>query len=359
MAELRVSAPGRVCLFGEHQDYLNLPVIAAAISRRITISGRTLSQPVARIELPDCNGSDVFPVDEIPVVRSERDYLRSAVKVMLDAGYSFRQGCECTIQGTIPLNAGLSSSSALVVAWIACLHSIAGDTGSLPPEEVARLAHRAEVLEFGEPGGSMDHYASACGDVIHLAFDDQPAVTALPPLPGEFIIGDTGESKDTRAVLARSKVPVLKAAAAAAQRDPHFSLATADQSWLVDLRPHLAERDWHLLEQTLRNRDFTSAALDLLQTTPLDKTRLGELLNAQHAILRDTLGVSTPRLERFITAALSAGAAGAKLVGSGGGGCMVAWAPENGGRVLEAMSRIGTAFLVRIDRGVSDTNGDA
>ncbi len=36
---LCASAPGRVCLFGEHQDYLDLPVIPCAISRRMTISG--------------------------------------------------------------------------------------------------------------------------------------------------------------------------------------------------------------------------------------------------------------------------------------------------------------------------------
>ncbi|MFC1564948.1 galactokinase family protein, partial [candidate division KSB1 bacterium] len=39
LEKLIVSAPGRICLFGEHQDYLGLPVIAAAIGLRISVSG--------------------------------------------------------------------------------------------------------------------------------------------------------------------------------------------------------------------------------------------------------------------------------------------------------------------------------
>jgi galactokinase len=35
MKQILVSTPGRICLFGEHQDYLGLPIIAAGISRRV------------------------------------------------------------------------------------------------------------------------------------------------------------------------------------------------------------------------------------------------------------------------------------------------------------------------------------
>ena len=34
---IRVSAPGRLCLFGEHQDFLRLSVIAQAIDLDITV----------------------------------------------------------------------------------------------------------------------------------------------------------------------------------------------------------------------------------------------------------------------------------------------------------------------------------
>ena len=37
MKKILSTAPGRVCLFGDHQDYLELPVIACAIDRMMQI----------------------------------------------------------------------------------------------------------------------------------------------------------------------------------------------------------------------------------------------------------------------------------------------------------------------------------
>jgi mevalonate kinase len=65
------------------------------------------------------------------------------------------------------------------------------------------------------------------------------------------------------------------------------------------------------------------------------------------------LGVSTPRLDEMCRVALGAGAAGAKLTGSGGGGCMIALVEEEPAakNVREALDRMGSgAFLVSVGR---------
>ena len=54
---IRIRAPGRICLFGEHQDYLNYPVIAMAISKYIYLEAKRLVEPFLIIELPDINES--------------------------------------------------------------------------------------------------------------------------------------------------------------------------------------------------------------------------------------------------------------------------------------------------------------
>ena len=41
---IRIKAPGRICLFGEHQDYLNYPVIAMAISKYIYLEAKKNSE---------------------------------------------------------------------------------------------------------------------------------------------------------------------------------------------------------------------------------------------------------------------------------------------------------------------------
>ncbi len=55
-----------------------------------------------------------------------------------------------------------------------------------------------------------------------------------------------------------------------------------------------------------------------------DLAALGELLNASHASLRDLFVVSTPAVEATVQRLLDAGAAGARIVGGGFGGCVLA-----------------------------------
>jgi len=60
----KVSTPGRICLFGEHQDYLGLPVIAAAISRRVNIEENQCKKSKMVIHLPYIHrlfNFDIFP----------------------------------------------------------------------------------------------------------------------------------------------------------------------------------------------------------------------------------------------------------------------------------------------------------
>ena len=40
---IKVEAPARICFFGDHQDYLNLPVIAGTINRFIHIEGKKIN----------------------------------------------------------------------------------------------------------------------------------------------------------------------------------------------------------------------------------------------------------------------------------------------------------------------------
>ena len=74
-------------------------------------------------------------------------------------------------------------------------------------------------------------------------------------------------------------------------------------------------------------------------------------------MLRDTLNISTPKIEKLINASLNAGAYGAKINGSGGGGCMFAYAPKNPEEVLNAInSNGGKGYIVKSDIGTIEKN---
>lgn len=113
--ELKISTPGRVCLFGEHQDYLQLPIVACAISLRISVEGSRRNDMLIHIQLPNTSEEESFYLNEPIVYTKGRDYLKSSIKVLKNYGFTFSSGFDCIVDGKIPINAGTSSSSALIV----------------------------------------------------------------------------------------------------------------------------------------------------------------------------------------------------------------------------------------------------
>ncbi len=113
-------APGRVNLIGEHIDYNGLPVLPMAIDRAVRIEFRPVRDPAVRLD----NASERFAPFEFrldrPIVALARghwsNYVRAAARGLLAHGIELRRGMEGRVAGDVPIAAGLSSSSALVVA---------------------------------------------------------------------------------------------------------------------------------------------------------------------------------------------------------------------------------------------------
>jgi len=391
---IRVSVPGRICLQGEHQDFLGLPVIAMAVDRCFNIKAWPRPDNKYVIHMPDLATSaagtvdaradrNVCPTDApastggagIPACpdsaahdefvpsqpltyRHHRDYLPSAVNVLKQRGLEFDRGYDFLFTSTIPVNAGCSSSSAMCVGWIKTLLALANDPAADDPKLVARLAHQAEVLEFHEPGGTMDHYTTSIGGLLYIETTDPIQVTPINP-PFEmpfagFVLGNTLEKKDTKATLRASRQAAEAGIAQLARRIPGFSLRTTPTAQIQAELPHLATESADILLANVINRDLCQEAARILKTNPFDATRFGQLIDEHHAQLRDRLHISTPALERLIQAAHDAGAFGAKLNGSGGGGTMIAFAPNRDTQIAAAIGQAGgKAYVVRPCRGAT------
>jgi galactokinase len=350
MRHLTVSAPGRICLFGEHQDYLGLPVIAAAISLRIRAATLGPNDGRFSIHLPDVGGhEELDPCAEQSYAHS-RDYLRSSLNVLRRQGAAWREGAEVRISGEIPIGAGVSSSSALTVMWLLYLCRSSEPPMDVSEDDLARLGYAAEVTEFGEPGGMMDHYCAALGGLIFI--DTRPPFAARrlqAPLDG-FVLGNSREPKATVETLGRVRAEVSEGVRELRGNLPTFHLAETPleeaEPYLRRISPRLARR----VRANLVNRDLTREALRRLEDG--DGEAIGPLLLEHHAQLRDGLELSTPKIERMLEASLAAGALGGKINGSGGGGCMFAFAPGHALEAAEAIRRAGgEAYVVQIDRG--------
>lgn len=349
-----VSAPGRICLFGEHSDYLGLDVIAASIDLAIELQCNPRNDNTVNIAYTDLRERDSFSFNSEIQYRNKRDYVRSAFNVMRRKGYLPNTGFDIEISGNIPIAAGLSSSSALTVGSIMAIAQMAGK--QMNSKEIALTAYDAEVAEFGESGGNMDHFTSAVGGVIHVRMDDN-TVSKLPAKLDSIVIGDSGEKKkDTVGDLRDIRTTVENEYESISRKIDRFDRRTTPINLVYELSRNRPTKDRGMAEATLRNRDLTADALRLLQIEYPDAQELGDMLRNHHNLLRDALNRSTPKIERMIEAAYSAGAKGCKINGSGGGGTMMAYAV---GRINEVTSAIedagGTVHIVKVGKGATLT----
>jgi galactokinase len=340
-----------MCLFGEHQDYFGLSVIAAAVDLRIAIAGTPRPDDRIVVDMPDMGEREELTAAAVTPYAKPRDYLRSAVNIHRRAGLPLH-GWDCRITSTIPINAGTSSSSALVVAWNKFLLEAAGDPRAADAKALAELGFDTEVAEFGEPGGKMDHYASAFGGVIWIRFDQPLAFDRLRQPLGPFVLANSLQKKDTTGMLGFIKSRTLAGAARVAERLSGFGLKSPLTPPVRAAIEGLPEDEGRLLLGTLLTRDLTRQGAELFRSPAFDHVRFGAMLSAQHAVLRDHLRISTDKIEAMIASALDAGALGAKINGSGGGGCMFAYAPERPDRVAAAVAEAGgRPVIVRVDEG--------
>jgi galactokinase len=325
-------------------------VIAAAINLHLRVDAERKAEPGFTLDMPDIGERlELDPGKEQQYAHS-RDYLRSAINVLRREGLTWPEGYHLTIRGTVPINAGVSSSSALVVMWLRFLLETGQPARAFTAEDLARLGYQTEVTEFHEPGGMMDHYCAAVGGVLWI--DTRPPFSSerwTMPLTG-IVLGNSLQPKATVETLGRNRRDVMEGIKLMQERLPGFALAATP---LAEAEPYLQtlpELPARRLRANLVNRDLTLQGRAALQSG--DTARLGGLLLEHHAQLRDGLDLSTEKIERMLSAAMGAGAQGGKINGSGGGGCMFAYAPGREQEVAEAIEREGGApYIVRVEDG--------
>ncbi len=351
---IKISTPGRICLFGEHQDYLGLPVISMAISKRCSIRGSKNNTNQVTIKKPDINQIEKFSLLNLEYTK-KRDYFKSGLRACLNKGLIFNSGIECEIRSEIPIQAGISSSSAIMVSWIHFLSKIAENPPNWSKEELGKLAYKAEVKEFSEPGGMMDQISTAVGNLIYLDTHPIPKIKYINLNLGYFVIGDSQHPKETISILKKCRELRLSVINKMKINNPDFNLNSIS---IQDLEKYnLSNTEFNLIFGTIKNRNFLQSAKQELNNINFNKNKIGFLLNQHHKILRDTLDISTPKIERLINVSLNAGALGAKINGSGGGGCMIAYVPENPEIVLEAINKSGgKGYIVKSDIGTIQEN---
>ena len=302
-------APGRVNLMGDHTDYNQGFVLPTIILRQIVVEAgfgadrhEVYSATLGR--MTQFNGGELADLGR---------YVGGCVRVLEDRGTKIPP-LQLRISSDVPVGAGLSSSAALEVATIRALNSLLDlDLG---PDDVALLAHRAEVEHAGVACGIMDQMACSIGQPdLMLFLDTMTMERRLVPLPAaaEILVIDSGIPR----ALTRTQYNQRRAeCVAAAAMLGVASLRLIDDPAAVERLPSpFRERARHVISENLR----VLAALDA------DAVQFGALMTASHASLRDDYAVSVPALDELVAALqIEKDVFGAWLTGAGFGGCCVA-----------------------------------
>jgi galactokinase len=356
LAKLVTSAPGRICFYGEHQDYLELAVIPAAITMRTTIEGETNQTGKIAVNALDLNLKDEFPSNGlVPYISGPLDYFRAVVNVFFKKQLLKQKiGINCRVKSQIPLKSGLSSSAAILVAWAKFL----AEALKIPltDEEIGYFAYLAEHNEMKIPCGMMDQLACSLGNIFHMVCTTPPKITRLSEkIPG-IVIGNTMIPKSTNSVHG-VRVREINDAITEMKKFVNFELKTVKYSEIESFLPRLTQIHQKRLRAVIKNRDITQRAYNELQKKSPNVEYLGKLLNDHQTYLRDDFEVSHPKIEKMLEAGRIAGALGGKLTGAGMGGCIVMIAPGRQKEVAAALKAAGgDPYIVEIDEGARRDN---
>ena len=345
-------APGRVCLFGDHQDYLGLPIIATTINNEIKIEATQNSDREFKIIKKDLGSIDVIPID-FECDSDEKDFLKIALNVLKDFECKPDIGYDINITSTIPINSGLSSSSALIVAWVNFLLNTFTDY-EVTSNLLAEISYRIEVEEVGGSGGKMDQYTIANGKTIYLDTKTDSIIPFNHKLC-DMIVGVSNQSKDTQGLLKKLKDNALKSIQIVKNHYEDFSFTNIDN---VDLNKCLSFLDDDLkpfFRAAVGNYRTTIKAKNEFQKDELDIDKIAELINIHHSFLKNDLKITTPEIDDMISIAEDNGSIGSKIVGSGGGGSIICLSQDQSCslKIVNELKKYGVkdAFIANMGKG--------
>jgi len=273
------SASGKVILFGEHAVVYGRPAIAMAIDKRVYVETNFA---------------------ENRVVFHDNEYIKESVNLVLkkaeEMGKTELKDYKIDIKtkSELPVSSGLGSSGALSVALIKSLSMLLGL--DLDNEDIAKMGWEVERNVQGFASG-IDPFVSTYGGIIYYKDGrfERLSTDGLPDL--NFLIIHSGKNSATKEMV--KKVANLKKE-----------------------YPVIINKIFDAIEVV------TEEAVGILHHMKKGERlkKLGSLMNINQGLL-ESLGVSTPELTNLFYESLKSGALGAKLTGSGGGGCLISLYP--------------------------------
>ena len=271
-------AHGKLILVGEHVVVYDKPAVAIPFPLRIKA---IITEHEGEISI----ASSLY-TGNLKGMPDKMLGLAKCIYESLETCNQPKEGIHIEIESEIPMGRGLGSSAASATAIVRAIFNFFGKP--LSKDELYILVELAEKHAHGKPSG-IDMRTVANDEAI-IFQKSKGAIGLISPKAFYMVVADTGEIGDTK--IAVEHVKELK------QQKPN------------EIDPIIDEIE-----------DIVWKAKEAILTG--DSVLLGSLLFMNHTNLKK-LEVSNPMLDHLVETAMKAGALGAKLTGSGMGGCMIA-----------------------------------
>lgn len=303
-------SPAKVILFGEHFVVSGNSAISMTIDLPTVVTVELLKGDEIQIRSEDLGVEAAFsPSGEIAqsAGANAEDTLRPIFEVADFTLKKLKQsghGLKIAVKSRVPIGMGLGSSAATAVGTVSAITTLLG--WPLPKEDVFDAAYSLEKIVHGHPSG-VDQATITYGGLI--SYRKGKVDATLQVKPPMLIIGNTGKRRSTGEFVGRVK----------------------------KLRETEPKKYGTIASEAQKISESAMGALRNGQPETL-----GALMNENQRLL-ELVGVSSPDLEKLISAARSAEAFGAKLTGGGGGGCMIAV--------------VGKTTCARVSRSIQEAGG--
>jgi mevalonate kinase len=318
MPAIFACAPGKAILFGEHAVVYGRPAIAVPVTQ-VQVKATILADPLGPQGRVHVQSPGIL-LDSNLADMAEDDPIALAIQGLKQAlGADHLPALQLRISSTIPVAAGLGSGAAVSVAILRALSAFLGHP--LPDETVSALAFEVEKKHHGTPSGIDNTVITYASPIFFRR--GQPFEILQPAEAFTLIIADSGVRSPTR-----------------------VAVGDVRQAWQADTNRYEALFD--AIGQVAQQ------ARQVITHGPA--LALGALMTENQQLLTQ-VGVSSAELDFLVETALQAGAAGAKLSGSGRGGNMIALAgEENANKIASALQNAGAKRVIisRVNRVPSD-----
>ncbi len=313
------SAPGNIFFSGEHAVVYGRPAIVASVGLRTRVEIKPKEDKLVVIN------SREFGTAKAELDGSKKDgeaALIPVLELVLDLIKDTKNGLEIHIESDIPVESGMSSSTAVSSAILGALNEFLGL--GIKKEDYFDILHAFQVKVHGGKASGSEIFSSVFGGFNYLEkknINGKERLTAvqLGDLPISVVIGDTKIKAPTKLTVGYH-VPSM-----------------------MDRYPSLVEYIFDSIA------DVTEKARKAIERKDIEK--LGSLMDENQSLL-DELGLSHPKLDDCIRTARRAGALGAKLSGGGWGGIMFAITyPDRLDAVADAIAKTG-AKVIKTSIGV-------